>query len=348
MNGLQDSHHIRKKEVTRMNYENEIAALARTTLDIDSSHDIAVGALSARGSDRVFYRLRWDGRSAIGIHYDTNRTENAYYGDIAVFLRKMRVPVPDLIAHDPARHLMILEDLGDTDLYSLGTLEWPERRPLYQKTLVAAQRLHRVTETNFPSDGPRLMDRFDPALYRWEQDYFLDNFVRRCCDLDLEPAFESRLRAEFSPLTERLCGLPRCLIHRDFQSRNIMVSNGEPYFIDFQGMRFGNLFYDLASLLCDPYVSIPEEGREELLSFYYVLSSQELDWDAFQGYFWDAAVQRLLQALGAYGFLGKVKGLESFLGSIPAGLRNLGTAVSHVPSLESLRDVILLGQVALG
>ena len=127
-----------------------------------------------------------------------------------------------------------------------------------------------------------------------------------------------------------------------------MVRNGEPYFIDFQGMRFGNPFYDLASLLCDPYVSIPDEGREELLSFYYVLSSQELDWDAFQGSFWDASVERLMQALGAYGFLGKVKGLEDFLGYIPAGLNNLDLAASHVPSLASLRDVILLGQVTLG
>ena len=331
-----------------MKHENEIASLARTVIKIDDSHDITVTPLSARGSDRVFYRVLWDDRSVVGIHYDTNRTENGYYGDIAVFLGKMRIPVPELIAHDPAKHLMILEDLGDTDLFSLSALGWPERRVLYQITLGAVQRLHRLTEKNFPSDGPRLTDGFDAGLYRWEQDYFLDNFVKRCCDLDLEPAFESRLRDEFAALTERLCALPRCLIHRDLQSRNIMVRDRKPYFIDFQGMRFGNPFYDLASLLCDPYVSIPDEGREELLSFYYVLSSQELDWDSFLSSFWDAAAQRLMQALGAYGFLGKVKGLEDFLGSIPAGLNNLNTAVSHVPSLPSLRDVILLCQVTTG
>lgn len=331
-----------------MTHENEIAAFARTAINIDSSNDIIVTPLSARGSDRAFYRLRWHDRCAIGICYDTNRVENAYYADITVFLKKMRIPVPELIAHDPAKHLMILEDLGDTDLFSLGAVDWPERRLLYQKTLGAIQRLHRVTEKNFPPNGPRLMDGFDPALYGWEQDYFLENFVRLCCGLDLEPAFQSKLRAEFAALTGRLCALPRCLVHRDLQSRNIMVLNGEPHFIDFQGMRFGNLFYDLASLLCDPYVSIPDEGREELLSFYYVLSSQELDWDVFQRSFWDAAAERLMQALGAYGFLGKVKGIEDFLGSIPAGLGNLTSALSHIPSLTSLRDVVLLCQVALG
>ncbi len=331
-----------------MTHENEIAAFARAMINIDSSRDIAVKPLSARGSDRVFYRVLWDDRTAIGIHYDTNRIENGYYADIAVFLKNMRIPVPLLLAHDPQKHLMMLEDFGDIDLFSLGNREWPERCILYQKTLGAVQRLHRLTEKNLSSGVPRLMDGFDPDLYLWEQDYFLDNFVKRYSGLTLDPGFEAKLRSEFAALTERLCAVPRCLVHRDLQSRNIMVRNGEPYFIDFQGMRFGNPFYDLASLLCDPYVSIPDEGREELLSFYYVLSSQEIDWDAYLGSFWDASVERLMQALGAYGFLGKVKGLEDFLGYIPAGLNNLDLAVSHVPSLASLRDVILLSQVALG
>ncbi|MBP1747465.1 MAG: putative phosphotransferase related to Ser/Thr protein kinase [Deltaproteobacteria bacterium] len=331
-----------------MNHENEIAVFARTMINIDSSYDIAVKPLSARGSDRVFYRVLWNDRTAVAIHYDTDRIENAYYADIAVFLKKMRIPVPELLAHDPAKHIMILDDLGDTDLFSLGTHEWPERRVLYQKTLGAVQRLHKITEKKFSSEGVRLMDAFTPDLYLWEQNYFLDNFVKRCCDLALDPGFEAKLRAELTALSERLCTIRRSLIHRDFQSRNIMVRNGEPYFIDFQGMRFGNPFYDLASLLIDPYVSIPDEGREELLSFYYVLSSQELDWDTYQRSFWDAGVERLMQALGAYGFLGKVKGLEDFLRFIPAGLSNINLALSHVPSLASLRDVILLCQVAIG
>ncbi|MCK9226969.1 MAG: phosphotransferase [Syntrophorhabdaceae bacterium] len=331
-----------------MSYENEIAVFARTVMNIDSSHDIAVTELSARGSDRVFYRVLWNDRTVIAIHYDTNRMENEYYAEIAVFLKKMRIPVPEMIAHDPAKHIMMLEDLGDTDLFSLGAHEWPERRILYQKALGAVQRLHKITEKNFPSQGVRLMNRFGPDLYLWEQDYFLDNFVKRYCDLTLDPGFEAKLRTELSGLSERLYMVPQVLVHRDFQSRNIMIRNSEPYFIDFQGMRFGNPFYDLASLLCDPYVSVPDEGRNELLSFYYVLSSQELDWDVYQGSFWDASVERLMQTLGAFGFLGKVKGLEDFFGSIPAGLDNLSLAASHVPSLTSLHDVILLCQAATG
>ncbi len=330
-----------------MGYENEIGAFARSLLQIEGSYDISVKPLSARGSDRMFYRVLWNDRTAIAIKYDTNRTENGYYADIANYLQKMRIPVPGVITHDPEKNIIMMEDLGDTDLCSMATRQWPERRILYQKTLGAIRRLHRITEKNFSPASIRLMDGFDPDLYRWEQDYFLDNFVKGYCDLALDPGFEMRLRAELSALSERLQSVPRSLVHRDLQSRNIMVCNGEPYFIDFQGMRLGNPFYDLASLLLDPYVHITDEAREELLSFSYVLSSQEPDWDAYQNSFWEAGAERLMQALGAFGFLGKVKGLQDFLGSIPSGLDNLNLAVSRVPSLGCLREVILLCRMTI-
>ena len=79
-------------------------------------------------------------------------------------------------------------------------------------------------------------------------------------------------------MAERLSGTRRSLVHRDLQSQNVMIRNGEPFLIDFQGMRFGSLFYDLGSLLCDPYVDFSDRERQELLSFYYGLSQSDLDW----------------------------------------------------------------------
>jgi len=76
-----------------------------------------------------------------------------------------------------------------------------------------------------------------------------------------------------------------------------MIRAGEPFFIDFQGMRFGSLFYDLGSLLCDPYVTLEDRERDELLFFYYGLSKRELDWPGFRNSFWEASAQRLMQAL---------------------------------------------------
>ena len=332
-----------------MNDFDNIMAFARKAAGLGPSSPATIAPLTARGSDRVFYRFSWgDGRSVIIIDYDAKRTENTFYADIALYLKGIRIPVPAMIFHDRASHLMAMEDLGNEDLHAFAGHDWPTRRTLYQKTLGAAKRLHAISEKHFPSQDVSLMEGFGPHLYLFEQNYFLEHFVKDCCDIVLEPAFESKLRSELAGLTDELGSMERRLIHRDLQSQNVMIRDSEPYFIDFQGMRLGNPFYDLGSLLCDPYVSLTPEEREDLLSFYYVLSSQELDWDAFQKAFWEASVERLMQALGAYGFLGRTKGLASFLDHIPAGLHNLDMAVSRIPSLPTLGVLTAECKLALG
>jgi aminoglycoside/choline kinase family phosphotransferase len=126
-----------------------------------------------------------------------------------------------------------------------------------------------------------------------------------------------------------------------------MIRGGEPFFIDFQGMRFGNSYYDLGSLLCDPYVNFSNMERDELLSFSYGLSKRNLDEPSFRNYFWEASAQRLMQALGAFGFLGLRKGLKPFLEFIPAGLHNLHLAAANVPSLPHLLQLTLACQRAI-
>jgi len=112
------------------------------------------------------------------------------------------------------------------------------------------------------------------------------------------------LNGELNALFARLQKIEPSLIHRDLQSQNIMIKNDVPFFIDFQGMRKGCLFYDLGSLICDPYVTFSGEERNELLEFYYGLMRPAYGRDEFVQNFWMGSVQRLLQALGAYGFLG--------------------------------------------
>lgn len=323
-----------------MNIHEEMIGFAREALGLSESVPIELISLSGRGSDRDFFRLQWgDAESAILIHYDPKRIENAYYGDIAVFLRDSRVAIPRLFSHDPDRCFMLMEDMGDRDLWSFKDAPWETRRILYQKTLVIVHSLHSFPAQVFPFEHVRLMEGFGPDLYRWERDYFREHFVQDACGIKSDPSQEKKLEAELSALAERLSGTKHCLIHRDLQSQNVMIRHGEPFFIDFQGMRFGSPFYDLGSLLCDPYANLSEGEIKELLAFYYVLLRWDLDWDTFQIHFWEASAQRLMQTLGAYAFLGLTRGLKTFLSHIPTGLRNLHRAASHVSSLPRLLEL---------
>jgi aminoglycoside/choline kinase family phosphotransferase len=361
-----------------MQSREDVIVFAREALGLSKSVSIELSPLEKRGSDRTFFRLRWNrDDSAILVRYDPRRVENTYYADIGVFLREIDVPAPRLIRHDPAGCLLVMEDLGERDLWCFRETLWETRLVLYQKTLTMVHRLHSFPKNDFPSDRVRLMEGFGPRLYRWERDYFRDHFVRDVTGIKLGPSFERELEAELSSLAERLGETLRCLVHRDLQSHNVMIREREPFFIDFQGMRFGSPFYDLGSLLCDPYVNFLDSERDELLSFYFGLwsptdepltsdrlpcgatsqpnagafthgqgpgpllpgSKWDRDWVTFRNTFWEASAQRLMQALGAYGFLGFKKGLTTFLDHIPAGLRHLQHAASEVGSLPRLREL---------
>jgi aminoglycoside/choline kinase family phosphotransferase len=313
---------------------------AREALGLSDAIPNKISPLERRGSDRSFYRVKWNHNdSAILIHYDPKRAENTCYADIAVFLRSIDVPVPKLIRHDPVRCLILMEDLGETDLWSRRDASWDTRKTLYQKTLSIIHRLHTFREEDFPSTRVKLMEGFGVDLYRWERNYFRDHFVRDICGIELEPSFKEKLEEELSLLAERLIETRRCLIHRDLQSQNVMIRDGEPCLIDFQGMRLGSFFYDLGSLLFDPYVEFSIDQRRDLLLYYYNLSNQNLSRDDFQKMFWEASAQRLMQALGAYGFLGLKKGLKHFLEHIPPGVQNLHLASSQTPSLPHLTEL---------
>jgi aminoglycoside/choline kinase family phosphotransferase len=314
---------------------------AREALGIPGSTAIELSPLGRRGSDRAFFRLNWGrGESAILIHYDPKYVENAYYADIGTFLYGIELSVPRLIRHDPVRCLIVMEDLGDTDLWSLRGSPWENRRPLYEKTLVVIHKLHSFPEKDFPADHVKLMEPFGLEFYRWEQDHFREQFVRDFCGIEIEPASGRELETELSTLAGCLSGTVPCLVHRDLQSQNVMIRGGVPFLIDFQGMRFGSLFYDLGSLLCDPYVEFEDHQRMEMLLYYYGLSKRDAGWKEFQKMFWEASVQRLMQALGAYGFLGLKKGLNAFLKHIPSGLRNLHHAAQRVKSLPRLQELV--------
>ncbi|HPP06861.1 MAG TPA: hypothetical protein PLW88_05790 [Syntrophorhabdaceae bacterium] len=127
-----------------------ISSFVKETFGFSDTLSFEIHKLSARGSDRTFYRVKWTGdKSAILIHYDPIRRENAFYEEIARFLKKISLNVPEVYRHDPDLHLILLEDLGDMDLYTLRNKPWDTRRVLYEKTLSNIKTLLRHNRNPF-------------------------------------------------------------------------------------------------------------------------------------------------------------------------------------------------------
>lgn len=312
--------------------------ITKSALGMQKCGTAAISRLQKGGSDRTYYRVRLDEQSVIFVHYNPDRQENNYYAAIADFLSVIGVRVPAVIHLDQDKFVIIMEDLGDEDLWSFRHASREVRFNLYCRTLKMIHKLHVFSLEDFPHRSVPLMNSFDADLYRWERDYFRENFLEEVCGMDTTSIMFPELEKELSGLADRIMEIGMQLIHRDLQSQNVMIKNGEPALIDFQGMRQGSMFYDLGSFLYDPYVSLTDDERLELLHFYYDLDHREFDWDAFETYFHEASAQRLMQALGAFGFLGVKKGKKDFLGHIPGGIRNLISATANTKTLPLLNE----------
>ncbi len=322
-----------------MQGQQEIMQFLRDSLGLGQNAAVRLTPVVKGGSDRAFYRAACHQGSFMFMWYDPARTENNYYVSILKFLSEIGLRVPNLIGYDPELHFVIMEDLGEEDLWSYREAAWPKRKQLYEATLSEILKLHSFKIASFQEKNITLMPAFDTALYRWEQDYFKDHFVSRVCGIDLGQAEAGALALELSRLGSELAQGEPCLVHRDLQSQNVMVREGWPAIIDFQGMRIGNALYDLGSLLYDPYSGLKEGERMELLRIYHGRTGVSLPFARFEALFRKAASQRLMQALGAFGFLGVVRGMKSFLDHIPQGVGNLVDASRRAGCLPVLNGL---------
>ncbi len=298
---------------------------------------VSVAFIDKGGSGRKFWRMRVGDRTVIFVRYGEDRPENRHYVAIARFLEGVGVRVPAVYFHDEEEGLIVMEDAGDNDLWSHRTDSWPQRRALYQRTLDQALLLHTQAHKAAGLEKLQLQQQFDAALYRWEQEYFIEHCLGRHFG-HTAPVECTRLHE----IADELASLPRCLVHRDFQSQNVIVRAGEVCLIDFQGLRPGLAQYDLASLLLDPYVNLTVAERDDLLAHYLSgLLGPGRDHDAEFLRIYDlCAMQRLMQALGAYGKLGHLDKRTQFLQHIPTALERLQEVLKRVADSESLRALL--------
>jgi N-acetylmuramate 1-kinase len=305
--------------------------------------DIKIRPIEKGGSDRKFYRIRCSAdQRLILVKYNLEREENRHYVEIAKFLEAHGIRAPKIYFHDAAEGLIWIEDLGEHDLYSYRRDSWLVRRAFYESALDEIIKLHSLPESVCLEMKEHLPAEFNATLYRWEQRYFFNNCLGRYFRVSESRRKELAALPRLREITKHLASLPRVLVHRDFQSQNIIIQNGQANLIDFQGMRPGLAEYDLASLLFDPYVELSGAERSELISYYRQKQTDNgriVEWQ-FDKTLELCAMQRLMQALGAYGFLGLIRGHENFLQYVPRAVRSLREIVAKIDDLKPLASFL--------
>ncbi len=268
--------------------------------------------LGSRGSDRAFFR---SGNRIAVVYDDATRGENAKYAAHARWLKEKGVAVPAVLCDKPEIKVTSFEFAGVTDLKTRVEKAGPKTIESYVPVVEELAKFNTLDASALDLEPP-----FDAALWKWERDLFAEHCLGTRFGLGLSKEVE----AELLSVAERLDAEPRALVHRDFQSTNILWKNGVFSIIDFQGMRLGPAAYDLASLLYDPYVKLTAGERRALAGLYgkKVGRPEILDVLPF------AAAQRLVQALGAFGRLASV-GQPQFGAFVLPALENLLAAADE-------------------
>ena len=286
------------------------------------------------GSGRNIFRLFGEPHTAIGILYDV-REENVAFLEFSRHFRRHGLPVPEIYAEDLSQGVYVEEDLGDTTLFEYlsahraGEEIAPQAVEAYRKVVAVLPRfqVEAGRDLNYKVCYPR--GSFDRQSISWDLNYFKYYFLRLAGIAFNEQALED----DFARLTKLLLTAPRdYFLYRDFQSRNIMLRGGQPFFLDYQGGRKGALQYDIASLLYDGKADLPPDLRRQLLDHYLesLRAFIPLDRYAFMQHYYAYVYVRIMQALGAYGFRGFYERKTHFLQSVPYALKNLRWLLHHV------------------
>ncbi len=318
------------------------------------------GELGASG--RKIIRLSGGASSAIGILYNM-REENAAFIEFSRHFRAHGLPVPEIYGEDLGQGAYLEEDFGDTTLFELLSANRAGSRisaptiEAYRKVVALLPRfqIEAGRNINYKACYPRA--EFDEQSIAWDLNYFKYYFLK----LAGVPFNEQLLEDDFKRLTAFLLSARSdFFLYRDFQSRNIMLRDGQPFFLDYQGGRKGALQYDIASLLFDAKADLPPALRQELLDLYIERVGEfvTLERSAFMHHYYAYVYIRVMQAMGAYGFRGFYERKSHFLQSVPYALKNVEWLLQNVElpialpalmgSLGRMRDSETLRELSSG
>ena len=294
--------------------------------------------LKQQGSNRIYTReTDANGRSFIRVQ-GTNRDENRAFIYMARHFHALGLPVPELYSVSDDEMSYTQEDLGDTILF-----DHLANHTLLERTIRALAHIQVTGAQDFDWSVCFPVPAMDERAIRWDLNYFKYCFLKGTKIEFSEPQLED----EFDKLAKVILEQPaETFLYRDFQSRNVMIKDDQPYFIDFQGGRRGPTQYDVASFLWQAKANFSPELREQLIEAYldelekiFNLQSSIFNRDAWRAALPHFVLLRTLQVLGAYGYRGYFERKPHFLESIPLALKNLQEVLADLPEYPYLREL---------
>lgn len=330
-----------------MSLETSVAKLLPNTAPLK------LDALAGDAGNRRYYRVHQRGVSYILMQMADaegfKQSEEAVTGSVPVdelpFLNMQRylaqggAPVPKIVGQNLDEGLILLEDLGDTSLMAaISGKSEEEITALYWE---AVDHLAALQKDTLLDDGcVALHRRYTSELFMWEFDHYVEYGIEALYNVKISAAERKVLTEQFKRITDEICAQPTVLVHRDYHSRNLMVkADGRLAMIDFQDALMGPATYDLASLLWDPYVTLPEEVPSDLTARYWAQAPVSLGMD-FPRALSLTAFQRLLKAAGRFVYIDRVKGNPAFLDDVPTCIARARWLLYAYDDLSPLAEVL--------
>src|SRR3989441_2614227 len=306
--------------------------------------------LTGDASDRKYFRIIPDEGPSIvlALHAGAITFADLPFANVAELMQRIGLPVPTVLGHSDELGILALQDLGDVTLQAhLGASSATEHAALYRQAVTLIELLQRRGEELESDRYLPYKSAFDVDKLTWELEFFTKHFVGGYRGVTLSPAERSTLADEWASIVRELATEPRVLCHRDYHSRNLMLSDGSLYIIDFQDARMGPDTYDLVSLLRDSYVDLTDRKLDELVAYFLALKRETVasspgddGADEFRRRFDLMALQRNLKALGTFGYQTTTRGNPVYIQYIPRTLSYVRANLAKYPRFSALRALL--------
>src|SRR5436190_1382386 len=310
-----------------------------------AAHNPRVVPLTGDASDRKYFRIISADSPSIVLALHTAAIDfNALpFANVEALLRRIPLPVPDIIGHSDALGIVALQDLGDVTLQAhLGAASPAEHAALYRQAVALIELLQRRgAELQSPAYVPYTV-AFDVEKLTWELEFFTKHFIGGYRGIVLSDNERSALAAEWTDIAQELAAEPRVLCHRDYHSRNLMLRDANLYIIDFQDARMGPDTYDLASLLRDSYVDIADRDLDGFIAYFQALKglTGAAEMEEFRRRFDVMALQRNLKALGTFGYQTITRRNPVYIQYMPRTLKYVRQNIEKYSRFARLREIL--------